>query len=310
MAALLRAGTLGQSATLFVFLGELFGNWAPKAKAIPVDLDPGPAGAAEEHHQHGGHLRRALGRDELLALAIHPVVRVLQAAAHRLPVLEAQSAVLDLVGGYGPRHWARIRVALRDNEDIRRLAPFLDSLHQCGPAAAPASLTSCWRSRRSRAITPGSSPRLPRPARPRLPLWPGDHAAGAGEPAGCGHGLAVRGQAGGADELVVLTMCTDARSNVESDIMQALARARPRLELTGLEYAPSGHGHRRGLHARARAPRGRSARRSRNRAGRDPALAEAARAGGRVADRNELGHAVDDPCCGFISARFPRRLRR
>ena len=291
--ALLRAGTLGQSATFVVFRGEPVGNWAAKAKVTPVDLDPDRL-APLESITSTVDIFVGVGRDELLALAIHPVVRVLQAAAHRLLVLEAQLPVPTPVGGYGPRHWARIRVALRDNEDIRRLAPFLDTLYQRvvrGPGQPDFVLAV--------QTIPAITPRVITPAPAASPAPP--PAAGPvtmqralASQLDVAHGPAVRGQSGRARTWRVLTMCTDARSNVESDIMQALARARPRLELTGLEYAL--------LHGTAvvvmlgHEPRG-GARPDdlETELRRDPALAKLRVLVDESLSRNELGDEVDYP---------------
>ena len=160
--ALLRAGTLGQSATFVVFRGEPVGNWAANAKVTPVDLDPDRL-APLESITSTVDIFVGVRRDEPLTMAIHPAVRVLQAAAHRLLVLEAQLPVPTPVGGYGPRHWARIRVALRDNEDIRRLAPFLDTLYR-RVVRGPGQPDFVLAVQRPRPALRGSSPRRPQPA--------------------------------------------------------------------------------------------------------------------------------------------------
>ncbi len=288
--ALLRAGTLDQSATFVVFRREPIGNWAANAKVTPVDLDPDRL-APLESITSTVDIFVGVRRDELLTVAIHPAVRVLQAAAHRLLVLEAQLPVPTPVGGYGPRHWARIRVALRDNEDIRRLAPFLDTLYQRvvrGPGQPDFVLavqTIPASTPRVIAAGPAASPRFS-PVKTRQALASQLDVA---------HGPAVQGERGGARTWRVLTMCTDARSNVESDIMQALASARPQLELSGLEYAL--------LHGTAvvvmlgHEPRG-SARRNADletELRREPALAKLRVLVDESLSRNELGDEVDYP---------------
>ena len=61
-------------------------------------------------------------RNGMPTIREHPLVIILKTATNKLIVLDAQLPVPAPVQGYGNRKWARVRLALRDREDIRRLA--------------------------------------------------------------------------------------------------------------------------------------------------------------------------------------------
>lgn len=229
--ALLRAGTSGQAATFVVFRGEPGDDWAGQADAVArLFLDPNRLTPLESITSVVD-VFVGVSRDELLAVSAHPLARILRAAAHQLIVLDAQLPVPVPVAGYPGRQWARVRVALRDAEDIRRLAPFLNAVHQRA-LAAPQAHRCVVAVRTAPAVVPrvisGHGPAPGRPATDGPPVLSGD--------------LDVTGPAAdrptnpAAPAWRILAICADARSNIESDIVQGLAETQPQLRLSGLTY--------------------------------------------------------------------------
>jgi hypothetical protein len=229
--ALLHAGTLRQAVTFVVFRGRPTPDWAQDALVrAELDLDPSRLAPMESVSSmvdvFGG-----VSTDHLLPLALLPLVGVIRAAARRLIILETQLPVPPPIEDDDDRQWARVRVALRDRQDIGRLKTFLGSLYndatsnplagnyifavQTVPVGFP------------RVITPSASAR-PRVADRHLVL--ASDLDVANTPA-CGH------EDGSGCRWRMLTMCADARSNIEDVIMRRLARERPGFELAGLTHA-------------------------------------------------------------------------
>ena len=228
--ALLRAGTFGQAMTFAVFRQEPDEGWIDNAIIVRPDFDPDRL-APMESITSVVDVFVGVRHSEMLAIADHPVVGVLNAAARRLMVLDAQLPVPVPVDGYGCRQWARVRVGLRNTGDIERLAPFLDDVYkrtvtnsstdqryvvavQAARTVAPRIITEsekCCTTESSLVLT--SDLDITYPA--------ANHNEGADTP-----------------KWRVLTFCSDARSNIESDIVNKLADAAgPQLQLVGLTYA-------------------------------------------------------------------------
>lgn len=234
--ALLRSGTLSQAITFVVFRGEPDERWPTAADLdrrpvsfAPVELDPGRLAPADSVASMvdvfvGVH------RDEMPGIEKHPLVIILKAATKKLIVLDAQLPVPAPVAGYDDRQWARIRVALRDREDIRRLTRFLGKVS--GKMTRPknerhvVAVQTAQDGRPWVISGPAGSPRSGDPDNQVL-MCDLDIVNRA----------AVRGE--GADERTwrVLTICADARSNIESDIVRQLAAVRDHFQLAGLTYA-------------------------------------------------------------------------
>src|SRR5258708_26829018 len=68
--------------------------------------------------------------DEMYPISAHPLAQILHASTKRLIVLEAQLPVPAPMPNPDERSWARVRVALRDGNDIQRLAEFLDDVQK------------------------------------------------------------------------------------------------------------------------------------------------------------------------------------
>jgi hypothetical protein len=126
--ALLRSGTIGQEATFVAFREKPVSGWAKPAEAREVELDPDRL-SPRDSVTSNVDIYVGLSGTCRQAIAEHPLVKILKAANHRLIVLEAQLPVPPPVAGYADRHWGRVRMALRDDQDIRRLDDFLIAIH-------------------------------------------------------------------------------------------------------------------------------------------------------------------------------------
>ncbi len=244
--ALLRSGTLGQAVTFIVFRGKPDEQW----RKVPpdhreyerreaLDLDPGRLAPADSVT---GTFDVFVGicRHEMPRIREHPLVIILEAAANKLIVLDAQLPVPAPVAGHDDRQWARIRLALRDNADISRLTGFLSAVN--------AAMSKSENARHVVAV------RAVPAVRPRVDTEP--DAGEAQDHDGAGHAhdregdssvltsdLDIVNDAGVGDEPPgartwrVLTLCADARSNIESDMIGHLASVREHFQLRGLTYA-------------------------------------------------------------------------
>ena len=245
--ALLRTGTLRQAVTFIVFRGQPDERWWPaennglnghasgdRLERKPLDLNPGrltPATGVTRMVD----LFVGVSRDEILTVAEHPVSIALRAATNKLVVLDAQLPVPPPVSGHDDKHWARIRLALRDSTDIRRLTAFLGEVHttmqrpenarhvvavQATPSAVPNII----------AGPPGAEqpPAEDRKHNP-LPVLTSD--------LDFVNSPAIDNEMPNSPTWRALAICADARSNIESDMLVHVAAARPHFQLGGLTYA-------------------------------------------------------------------------
>lgn len=226
--ALLRAGTTGQAMTFVVFRQEPDKNWLDGATIAQPDFDPDRL-APMESITNVLDVFVGILKSEILTIANHPVTGILNAAARKLMVLEAQLPVPAPVGGYGRRQWARVRVGLRNAGDIKQLAPFLDEVNkltattgcnqscvvavQAAQTVAPRIITKS-----QERLVPESDLVLTSDLDITYPT--------------------ANDERGDARTWRVLTFCSDARSNIESDIVNKLAEVTGQnLQLAGLTYA-------------------------------------------------------------------------
>ena len=245
--AMLRTGTLRQAVTFIVFRGQPDERWWPaegngrnghptddKLASSPLELSPGrltPATGVSRMVD----LFFGVSRDEMLTIAKHPVSIALQKAANKLSVLDAQLPVPPPVSGHNDKHWSRVRLALRDSADIRRLTTFLEELqaamtqpdnarHVVAIQATPSATANIIAGPPGTETPPdGNGSHLPRWLRTSdLDLV---------------NGAAVDNEMPTARTWRVLAICADARSKIESDMLVSLASARPDYQLGGLTYA-------------------------------------------------------------------------
>ena len=241
--ALLRAGTFGQAMTFVVFRQEPE-SWIKNStiRQVPEssivknatitrpDFDPDRL-APMESITSVVDIFVGILRSEFWTIANHPVVSVLNAAARRLMVLDAQLPVPAPVGGYGCRQWARVRVGLRNTGDLERLAPFLDEVYKRADSTSSSGqpyvvAVKAARTAPPQIITESEKFRTTE----SKPVWTSD--------------LDITYAAANLDESPddhtwrVLTFCSDARSNIESDIVHKVAEVTgQQLQLVGLTYA-------------------------------------------------------------------------
>jgi hypothetical protein len=245
--ALLRTGTLRQAVTFIVFRGQPDQRWWPtenngrngrtsddRLESQPLDLAPGrltPATGVSRMVD----LFVGVSRDEILTIAKHPVSIAVRAAKDKLTVLDVQLPVPAPVSGHDDKHWARIRLALRNSADIRRLTDFLDEIQtkmqapenarhvvavQATPSAAPNVI----------AGPPGDKKSAPDHEKYRPPpVLTSD--------LDFVNSAAINNEMPNARTWRALAICADARSNIESDILVHLTAVRPHLQLGGLTYA-------------------------------------------------------------------------
>ena len=240
--ALLRSGTLGQAVTFIVFRGKPDKQWREVHEECEqrkdLDLDPGHLAPADSVT---GTFDVFVGiyRHEMPRIVEHPLVIIMKAAANKLIVLDAQLPVPAPVTGHDDRQWARIRLALRDDADIGRLTGFLGAVN--------AEMARPENARHVIAV------RAVPTVRPRVDTEPDAGEAPAHDGAAHAHDresessvltsdLDIVNEADVGDEPPdartwrVLTICADARSNIESDVIQHLARIREHFQLRGLTY--------------------------------------------------------------------------
>ena len=213
--ALLRAGTFGQAMTFAVFRQEPDKEWLGNATVARPDFDPDRL-APMESITSVVDVFVGVPRDKTLAISCHPVADILNAAARKLIVLDAQLPVPAPVGGYGNRLWARVRVGLRNTEDIERLAPFLDDVyaHTAPPAGGDQPYVVAVQAAQTadpRVITGRAEFR---PAEPGLVL---------ASDLDITYPIANGDEDADAHTWRLLTFTSDARSNVESEILNKLS---------------------------------------------------------------------------------------
>jgi hypothetical protein len=171
----------------------------------------------------------------------HPLVIILKAAANKLIVLDAQLPVPAPVAGHDDRQWARIRLALRDKTDIGRLTGFLGAVN--AQMAKPENARHVIAVRAVPTVEPRVDPEeLDADEARAHPGAAHAHDRESESPV-LTSDLDIVNDADVGDELPddptwrVLTLCADARSNIESDIIEHLACVREHFQLRGLTYA-------------------------------------------------------------------------
>jgi hypothetical protein len=231
--ALLRSGTLSQAMTFAVFRGEPDSTWGVGADARRVlELDPGRL-VPMDSVTSAVDVFVGVGRDEILTVREHPLTIVLKAATNKLIVIDAQLPVPAPVAGRDEMQWARIRVGLRDSQDIRRLTGFLGavskSLRQQENAGHAVAVQA----------VPAVLPRLITLSGTAEPQWGGEESEVPVLTSDLDvvNSAAIGSEQADARTWHVLAICADARSNIESAIMQRLASVRPDYQLIGLTYA-------------------------------------------------------------------------
>lgn len=240
--ALLRSGTLGQAVTFIVFRGKPDEQWREVHEECEqrkdIDLDPGQLAPADSV-TCTFDVFVGIYRHEMPRIVEHPLVIILKAAANKLIVLDAQLPVPAPVAGHDGRQWARIRLALRDDADIGRLTGFLGAVN--------AEMAKLENARHVIAV------RTVPTVRPRVDTETDVGEAQAHNGAAPAHDLESESSVLTSDlDIVndadvgdeppdartwrVLTICADARSNIESDIIEHLACVRDHFQLRGLTY--------------------------------------------------------------------------
>jgi hypothetical protein len=161
----------------------------------------------------------------------HPLVIALRLARNKLIVLEAQLPFPAPVTGYPGRQWARLRVALRDDQDIRRLTEFLYEIYL--KIAQPGETTHVVAVQTDPTVLPRAIDEFVKPS-------PGDEATGPGEDAGDLYlpaGSPIRDEDPSEVTWWMVASCAPARSNIESEIIDRLPFDKSRSQLAHLNYA-------------------------------------------------------------------------
>ena len=233
--ALLHSGTVSQAATFVVFREKPV-EWTVRADARELDLDPDRLAPAESVTSTVDVFLGVHAEDKL-TVAGHPLTRILGAAAHRLIVLEAQLPVPAPVARYPGRRWARVRLALRGHEDIKRLGPFLNAIQnmEAQDERRPwiVAVQAIPGGRRI-VISPKSESAVS--AINRLPASPTEGPPVLATEMDVLRTFREDGRAN-VPTWRVLAICADARSNIEGDIVRKVGKLRPQLQLAGLTYA-------------------------------------------------------------------------
>ena len=225
--ALLRSGSIEQSATFVVFREEPVGDWVHSACCSALDLDPDRLAPFEQAVCTVDVFIGVPQGRSLLPLTSHPLAAVLGAAGKQhLIVLEIQLPIAPPVAVRTKCQWTRVRVGLRD-ADIARLPTFLNDIH---------AVTVAGRNRRSQTsvvgvqVGPSFAPRII--AGSTIPATRSQLVLASDIDVLSSTGI----RDGGDDRWRLLGICGDARVGIESDIIQKLGEVRPRLQLAGLTY--------------------------------------------------------------------------
>jgi hypothetical protein len=235
--ALLHSSTQRQAITFVVFRdkpddwlvqddpGE---NELPKLDAPiirPLDLDPDRL-APMDNVISKADIFIGLN-NEFPALSVHPLIAILKAARKRLIVLEAQLPFPPPLAGYHDKQWARVRVALRNAGDIHSFTGFLGEVYkefekpqhsahvlavQTNPTVRP---TVIFEGKKSSASNRKGIP-----------------AAGAGDLQ-----VPAMNESSKAPAWRMVTVCAEARSNIESDIIEQLPSGMLNFQLMHLNFA-------------------------------------------------------------------------
>jgi hypothetical protein len=215
-----------------VFREQPIKQWAAPAHFAELELDPDQL-APQESFTGTVDIFLGVRCSARLTVADHPLAQILSAAAHRLIVVEAQLPVPAPVAGDTGTRWARVRVALRDDEDIKRLAPFLDTVHKRW-AVADARGASWVVAVQAVAA---EKPRIITEPLPESVASESEDALVLESDIDVVNTEADMGESADATSWRVLAICADARSNIETNIVQGLGKVRPQLQLVGLTYA-------------------------------------------------------------------------
>ena len=237
--ALLHSSTQRQSVTFAVFrgkpaddLGDEFRRRAHIENIEDLHIDADRL-APTDNVSSTVDIFIGVHRSELPAIAAHPLIEVLKAAKNKLITLQAQLPVPGPGGAHHDRQWARVRVALRDNRDIRRLTEFLDEIYEkIIEPKYPGHLIALQAVPivPSREITGSpTDSALPEEVVNRTGLWGGDlDVSGIAE---------VRNDSADDRAWRMIAIHADARSNIESDIIECLPVPYKRYQLAHLNYA-------------------------------------------------------------------------
>lgn len=223
--ALLRSGSAKQNATFVVFREDPIADWVDPEQCRVLDLDPDRLAPLEQAVCTvdvfiGVPLRRGL-----LTLTSHPLAAILGAADnHHLIVQEIQLPVAPPLVVSAECQWTRVRVGLRDS-DMGRISVFLNDIY---------TATIAGRNKRSQPLVIGVQ--VGPSFDPRIIV--GSAIAGTGRRLVLASDIDVVGltENKNDDRWRLLAICGDARSGIESDIIQRLGKERPRLQLAGLTY--------------------------------------------------------------------------
>jgi hypothetical protein len=239
--ALLHSSTQRQAVTFVVFRekrDDLLAAGRDQGPAPPgtrvdesqeLDLDPNRLAAMDNVSSQVDVFIGQLC--DLPVLQEHPLVAALKLARGMLIVLEAQLPFPTPVTGYPGRQWARLRVALRDDGDIRRLTEFLYEIYL--KIAQPGGTTHVVAVQVDPTVLPRAIDEFVKPS-------PGDEVAGPGEDAGdffLPAGSAIWDEDPSAVTWWMAASCEPARSNIESDIIDGLGFDESCSQLAHLNYA-------------------------------------------------------------------------
>jgi hypothetical protein len=241
--ALLRTGTLRQALTFVVFRREPgdkrpvdredIDNYAATYERKELELNPGWPTAAD-CATSAIDVFVGVYCDEILTIAKHPALLILEAARNKLAVLDVQLPVPPPTTRYSDRRWARVRVALRGAGDIQRLTGFLidigdkisgarDAGHVVAVRTAPSAPLRVIVEPETSGSYQGSEAVTDRPVLTTdLDIV---------------NGYTIHDESPAARTWRMLVICGPARSNIEIDILSHLAAVRTRFQLAGLTYA-------------------------------------------------------------------------
>ena len=232
--ALLHSSTQRQSVTFVVFRGKPEDNWAAddNIRTIGLDLDPDRLAPMDSITSTLDVFVGVPG-NTLPMVEEHPLIVIMEEAKNKLIPLEAQLPIPAPIPGYYDRQWARIRVALRDTKDIGRLTDFLEAIaRKAVQSGGPGHVVAVQ-------SVPTVPPRIIACSEVKVPsaedgadeimLLTGDLDVS--------NVRAIMEEPASACTWRMIAVCADARSNVESDIIQHLRFPPSRYQLAHLNYA-------------------------------------------------------------------------
>jgi hypothetical protein len=235
--ALLHSSTQRQAMTFVVFRGQPDIDWprGDNVQARPVELDPDRL-APTDNVTDAVDVFIGIHASKMPVLARHPLIAVIEAARHKLILLEVELPVPSPDKRYRDRQWARARVAIRDAGDLGRLTGFLESIREQISESGQTGLAVAVQT------VPTADPRIlvdtaePTCSRASEPVLTGDLDVSN-----------VRALAHEPQDSVtwrMVVICAEARSNIESDLIRHLVRhLQPlphslyRFQLAHLNYA-------------------------------------------------------------------------